>query len=81
MCSNPQCGNVAYERLINPMFATNDKLAEIFNTESTDRPLFCADNVIIRHTAQFVYPTLNHVVHVVLNLRVVQFFVDTAQMP
>ena len=38
MCSNPQCENVIYERLIDPMFATNDKLAEIFNTESTDGP-------------------------------------------
>lgn len=29
MCSNPHYENVTYERLINPMFATNDKLAEI----------------------------------------------------
>ena len=38
MCSNPHCENDTYERLINPMFARNDKLAEIFNTESTDEP-------------------------------------------
>ena len=42
--------------------------------------LFCADSVIIRHTVQFVYPTVNHVVLVVLNPRVGQIFVDTAQM-
>ena len=42
--------------------------------------LFCADNVIIRHTAQFVYPTVNRVVLVVLNPRVGQIFVDTAQI-
>ena len=38
MCSNPHCENDTYERLINPMFARNDKLAEIFNIESTDEP-------------------------------------------
>ena len=30
MCSNPHCENETYKRLINPMFATNDKLAEIY---------------------------------------------------
>ena len=37
-CSNPKCENTAPQRLIRPMFTTNDKLAEIFQTEHTEEP-------------------------------------------
>ena len=38
-CSNPKCENVASQRLIRPMFTTNNKLAEIFQTEHTNEPM------------------------------------------
>ena len=53
MCSNPHCENDTYKRLINPMFATNDKLAEIFNTESTDEPF-----VLCRQCYNKAYSTI-----------------------
>jgi len=37
-CSNPQCENKDCSKLIKPMFTTNDKLAEIFQTQCADGP-------------------------------------------
>ena len=55
-------------------------LAEILILKVQMSPLFCADSVILRQTVQFVHPTVNYVIAVQLNLRVVQFFVNTAQI-
>ena len=37
-CSNPQCNNVEYDKLIIPCFVSNDKLNELFRTEHTGGP-------------------------------------------
>ena len=37
-CSNPKCENTEPQRLIRPMFTTNNKLAEVFQTEQTEEP-------------------------------------------
>ena len=37
-CSNPQCNNVEYDKLVKPFFVSNDKLNELFGTEHTGGP-------------------------------------------
>ena len=37
-CSNSQCNNVEYDKLIAPMFMTNDQITELYGIEYTDEP-------------------------------------------
>ena len=37
-CSNPQCNNVEYDKLIKPLFASHDQLTELFEIEHTGEP-------------------------------------------
>ena len=79
-CSNPQCNNVKYDKLITPMFMTNDQFTELYGIEYTGEPFVLCRKCYNETHATFMVLMVYHAAHVELSQKKKQPLADIVHM-